>query len=74
MICPRCGQDYLKRATIKPLQEHILICPECEAFWKIGAQIEKSTFADYGDYIESRGYKWDWNLLDFEDKSYMEQD
>lgn len=51
-------------AVIKPLREKIMICPECEAFWSYVAPICLEAFRDFGIYIETKGYQWDWKLLD----------
>ena len=65
-VCPRCGQDFVVRARIKPLDEPILICPECEAFWRPGTPVTRETFSDYATYVISRGLEWDWRLLELE--------
>ena len=65
VICPRCGQDYLRLAEIEPLKERISICPECEAFWAAEAPTTIETFRDYGNHLASVGLAWDWKLLKF---------
>jgi len=54
-LCPRCGQDWVVKAVIKPLRERIFLCPECDAFWKPGQTISAHNFTDFGSYVESRG-------------------
>jgi hypothetical protein len=51
-------------AVIIPLGETVIICPECEAFWRPESTVSAATFADFGDYVESRGLNWDWHILD----------
>jgi uncharacterized Zn finger protein len=67
IACPRCGQDWVRRAVIKPLKEEIVICPECDAFWRPDQPISKDNFSDYGTYIESKGYTDGWDLLQIVD-------
>ena len=64
IACPRCGQDYIVRAVIKPLNLEIKICPECEAFWFTNEDVNERNFGDLGSYLENTGYTWDWNLLE----------
>lgn len=64
VACPRCGQDWVVRAIIKPLSEEILLCPECDAFWRPDQPISKAAFADYGTYVISKGLSQDWALLE----------
>ena len=54
-ICPRCEQDYLFEAVIKPFGEKIIICPECDAFWQLNNPPPTAP-KDYGSYIESKGF------------------
>jgi hypothetical protein len=67
-LCPRCGQDYVALARVKPLNADILICPECDAFWWADETIDKQTFNDFGTFIESKGYRWEWSLLEIAGK------
>ena len=63
LLCPRCEQNYLSKALIIPLDQHIIICPDCEAFWPVGVDITMQNFLNYSVYMESNGYPWDWKLL-----------
>ncbi len=65
-VCPRCEQDYLVKANIRPLEETIWICPECDAIWPVDAQPRFETFADYATYMESKGRRGLWDFLDIQ--------
>lgn len=61
--CPRCGQDYLVSATIRPLSEAIIVCPECEAYWTNLDEVGPNTFTNLVEHLEANGLNWDWGLL-----------
>ena len=63
-VCPRCEQDYLVEANIRPLDELIRLCPECDAIWPIDTPPSFETFADYSTYMESKGQRGLWDYLD----------
>ena len=63
-VCPRCETDYLVEANIKPLDELIWLCPECDALWPVNTQLSVNNFADYTTYMESKGQRGVWDFLD----------
>jgi hypothetical protein len=54
VACPRCGQDWLVEVNLVQLEEHGVICMECDALW-ISESPEAANFQDYGTYMRSRG-------------------
>ncbi len=73
LVCPRCGQDYLLSATIKPLNQAIVICQDCEAFWNADDDVFMENFRDFGTYVETKGHKADWDILDMVTSAQDEQ-
>jgi uncharacterized Zn finger protein len=69
ITCPRCGQDYVVNAVIRPLNEPIKICPECDSIWRGDLPVRLDTYQVYGAYMESNGLKGVWDFLEILDKA-----
>lgn len=67
--CPRCGQDYVIAAVIKPLGFEIMICPECEAFWGKNTPIAKETFFNYCSFTVDHGLPCTWDILELQERA-----
>ncbi len=64
ILCPRCDQDYVVRAVIKPLDFKILICPECEAMWAKDTPVLKQTFFNYWAFTSAHNLPCTWDILE----------
>jgi hypothetical protein len=72
--CPRCRQDYIVKAHIKPTGQDICVCPECDAFWWPGEEITLESFKQYQVYLVNMGYEDHWNHLDVSNDYCERQD
>jgi hypothetical protein len=50
VVCPRCGQDWLRVVLLKQLEATGVMCPECDALW-VGRPPRKDNFDDYETYM-----------------------
>ena len=71
--CPRCG-DHLVGAIIIPLQERIILCADCNAFWDAKEQPVHDNLRELGSYFKSKGYKGGRDLLDIDWEKSVEVD
>jgi len=55
VACPRCGQDWLRRARLIALKREAILCPECEALWLDAEAIGAETWVDYGTFMREAG-------------------
>lgn len=62
--CPRCGQDYVVKARVKPLNLVVKFCPECDAFWHEDWPISVDKFLDLGTFLEEHGLPWRWEFFE----------
>lgn len=53
--CPRCRQDWLLDVRLVYLKQDAVFCPECNAFWLQGDDINMETFQDYNTYMIEHG-------------------
>ena len=58
--CPRCGQDWLQHAIIKPIGREIYICEECFSLWE-----ENVVIAVHTPKYFFRYENWTWEDLEF---------
>ncbi|SMR83580.1 Transcription factor zinc-finger [Aliiroseovarius halocynthiae] len=62
--CPRCEQDWVRRASVKKTGKLIFVCPECEATWFSEDEIEYATFNYFNLFMERQGIDPDWSELE----------
>jgi hypothetical protein len=55
VVCPRCGQDWLRRVRLIALNMVAVICPECEALWLSEEAVGPATWVDYGTFMKESG-------------------
>jgi len=55
ILCPRCGQDFVTKALIKPLNITVHLCPECDACWHLSDEITFGNFFDFSTYMAEFG-------------------
>ena len=67
IACPRCEQDWVKRAQVKKTGKEIFICPECEAVWFCKDSIDYATFNYFSYYMGRQDLTDDWAELEFFD-------
>lgn len=48
IACQRCGQGYVRAMRVRSTQISLWVCEECEATWKIQADVNVNKFEDYG--------------------------
>ena len=53
-LCPRCGQDWLRKVRIVRFGIEAILCPECDALWTVGEPLIES-FRDYGTFMRGLG-------------------
>lgn len=63
-ICPRCEQDYVYQQRIRPLNQVVYLCEECDALWEIGMTLSKETYQDFQSYMQAFGHRGDWSLVE----------
>ena len=57
-VCPRCGQEYLRRVRFRGLDEVYLTCLECDALWvshKEHLELAGNLFTDYDSFLSEHG-------------------
>ncbi len=62
IVCPNCGQDWVKPYRIKKTDELFQLCDECDAVWAIGIEPNLKAFWDFRAFMAVRG------LSDVEDE------
>lgn len=63
MLCPRCGQGDIAKATVTKTGKEIYVCGECEATWFAIEDIGQVPFVDFGIYMEEMGLSPLWDEL-----------
>ncbi|MDG6095789.1 hypothetical protein LOC54_12010 [Acetobacter sp. AN02] len=66
VICPYCQQDRVWRIRLQGESEEgypHAFCFECDTLWENGDIINDLTGINYEDYMESKGGKADWKLI-----------
>jgi transposase-like protein len=64
IACPRCEQDWIKRAKVIKNGKEIFICAECEAVWFCRDSIEYATFNYFSYYMGRQDFADDWSELE----------
>ena len=64
LICPVCGQDYIKRVKITPLQQVVLVCEECRSLWELAIPIRTDTRIFYADYMRLYNLAASWRYVE----------
>jgi ribosomal protein L37AE/L43A len=63
MLCPRCQQGDVVKATVKKLGKGIFVCQECEATWFSIDDIGTKPFIDFGSYMRENGLRPVWDEI-----------
>lgn len=63
MLCPRCEQGDVIKATVLKTGVSIYICIECDAAWLLEQSIGVVPYFDFGTYMEKNGFLPSWDEL-----------
>lgn len=64
LVCPRCGQDYVRPARLVVTGEAMMMCDECLAVWALDQEITKPTFTQLSKFAADRGLPPDTPVTD----------
>lgn len=54
MLCPRCEQGEIAKASVRKTGVRLFVCQECEAAWFSPDEIGAVPFVDFGTYMEEQ--------------------
>ena len=63
-LCPYCGQSGLRRWRVRPTNELITLCQECDSVWAFDTPVAKSTSTDFEAFLSAHGLPYDFGLLE----------
>lgn len=55
IVCPVCGQDWVRQAGITGTEVHFWVCRECESVWLSQEWISENTSEYLKDFLLSHG-------------------
>jgi hypothetical protein len=64
IVCPGCGQGWVRHFRILALEKEIYLCDECETMWATRQGIGRETPANFVDFMRSYGLKGLWDEIE----------
>lgn len=55
VVCPCCGQEWLRIVRLVAPGEEAIWCRECDATWLKGVEVSVATCQDYGTLMRRLG-------------------
>ncbi len=64
LICPVCKQDWVIRAKLKPINELVLVCPECFSTWTLETSVTFKNHQGLKQVMVSKGITPTWSEVE----------